>query len=53
LRQNLGNLEKDKKIIIYCRSGYRAYLGLRILVNEGFKDVVLLNGSYLSWVRNI
>jgi rhodanese-related sulfurtransferase len=53
LRQNLDKLKKDKQVIIYCRSGYRAYLGLRILLNNGFKDVKLLNGSYLSWIRKI
>jgi rhodanese-related sulfurtransferase len=53
LRQKLGSLNKDKQVIIYCKSGYRAYLGLRILLNNGFKDVKLLNGSYLSWIRKI
>jgi len=53
LRDRMDSLEKDKQIIIYCKSGYRAYLGLRILVNNGFKDVKLLNGSYLSWIRKI
>jgi NADPH-dependent 2,4-dienoyl-CoA reductase/sulfur reductase-like enzyme/rhodanese-related sulfurtransferase len=53
LRQNMDSLKKDKQIIIYCRSGYRAYLGLRILKNNGFKDVKLLNGSYLSWIKKI
>ena len=53
LRKNIDRLEKDKKVIIYCRSGYRAYLGLRILTNAGFTDVRLLNGSYLSWIREL
>jgi NADPH-dependent 2,4-dienoyl-CoA reductase/sulfur reductase-like enzyme/rhodanese-related sulfurtransferase len=53
LRQNLEGLDKDREIIIYCKTGYRAYLALRILVNEGFRDVKLLNGSYLSWIREI
>ena len=53
LRDNLDKLKKDEQIIIYCETGYRAYLGLRILKNMGFKDVKILNGSYLSWVRKI
>ncbi len=53
LRQNLERLHKDREIIIYCKTGYRAYLALRILANEGFGDVKLLNGSYLSWMREI
>lgn len=51
LRRGLGLLDKDIEIIIYCRTGYRAYLGLRILKNRGFEQVRLLNGSYLSWIR--
>jgi NADPH-dependent 2,4-dienoyl-CoA reductase/sulfur reductase-like enzyme/rhodanese-related sulfurtransferase len=53
LRHNLEKLDKDKEIIIYCKTGYRAYLALRILANEGFGDVKLLNGSYLSWMKEI
>jgi rhodanese-related sulfurtransferase len=53
LRENLDKLDKNKKIVIYCKTGYRAYLGLRILDNAGFGDVALLNGSYLSWIRKI
>lgn len=53
LRENLDRLDKDRQIIIYCETDYRAYLGLRILKNAGFKNVKLLNGSYLSWERKI
>jgi rhodanese-related sulfurtransferase len=53
LRESLGKIDKDKKIVLYCKTGYRAYLGLRILVNKGFRYVKLLNGSYLSWIRKI
>jgi len=53
LRDNLERLKKNEQIIIYCETGYRAYLGLRILKNMGYKDVKVLNGSYLSWVRKI
>jgi rhodanese-related sulfurtransferase len=53
LRNSLGKLDKDDQIIVYCETGYRAYLALRILKNKGFKNVKLLNGSYLSWKRKI
>ena len=48
LRENLDRLDRQEQIIIYCKTGYRAYLGLRILKNSGFSDIRLLNGSYLS-----
>ena len=53
LRDNLGKLNKDDLIILYCKTGYRSYLGLRILRNNGSKNVKLLNGSYLSWEKKI
>ena len=53
LRNNIDKLNAGDQIIIYCKTGYRAYLGLRILKNLGFKNVKVLNGSYLSWVRKI
>ncbi|MDD3776960.1 MAG: FAD-dependent oxidoreductase [Actinomycetota bacterium] len=52
LRENLGSIGLDKLIIIYCQTGYRAYLAYRIMVQKGYK-VKLLNGSYLSWIRKI
>ncbi|MCJ7471523.1 MAG: FAD-dependent oxidoreductase [Actinobacteria bacterium] len=53
IRSNINMLDPGKETIIYCRSGYRAYLALRVLANHGFSDVKLLNGSYLSWERKL
>ncbi|GAF77888.1 unnamed protein product [marine sediment metagenome] len=53
IRNNINMLDPGKEMIIYCRSGYRAYLALRVLKNHGFSDVKLLNGSYLSWERKL
>lgn len=53
IRDNLNKLDKDREIIIYCKTGYRAYLAYRILVNNGFRNIKCLNGSYLSWKREI
>jgi NADPH-dependent 2,4-dienoyl-CoA reductase/sulfur reductase-like enzyme/rhodanese-related sulfurtransferase len=53
LRKNLNKLDAGSEIIVYCRSGYRAYQAFRILKNMGFKNIKILNGSYLSWLRKI
>jgi NADPH-dependent 2,4-dienoyl-CoA reductase/sulfur reductase-like enzyme/rhodanese-related sulfurtransferase len=53
LRKNIDKLGASGEIIIYCETGYRAYQGFRILKNLGFKNVKVLNGSYLSWIRKI
>ena len=37
LRQRLGELPRDREILIICRSGQRAYAATRILLQRGFK----------------
>jgi len=52
-RDNLDKIDKNKLVILYCRTVYRAYLAYRILKNKGFTNMVCLNGSYLSWIKEI
>lgn len=51
ISQRLGELEshRDQPIIIYCQSGRRAKLAVRQLRKEGFKQIILLEGSYQAW----
>ncbi len=37
LRQRLGELPRDREILVICRSGQRAYYATRILLQNGFK----------------
>ncbi|RUM59573.1 MAG: rhodanese-like domain-containing protein [Persephonella sp.] len=39
---------KDKKIIVYCRSGNRSVMASRILSNLGFK-VFNMDGGIIAW----
>jgi NADPH-dependent 2,4-dienoyl-CoA reductase/sulfur reductase-like enzyme/rhodanese-related sulfurtransferase len=50
LRHDWENLPKDRKIFVYCRSGFRAHLAVRILKERGFPDVVNVTGGFLSMV---
>ncbi|WP_338518605.1 rhodanese-like domain-containing protein [Alteromonas gracilis] len=40
---------KDKPIIIYCRSGRRAKLAMKILEELDFSEVMHLEGDMLGW----
>jgi NADPH-dependent 2,4-dienoyl-CoA reductase/sulfur reductase-like enzyme/rhodanese-related sulfurtransferase len=54
LRDRIGELDKNKDIIIYCAVGFRAYLACRILRQKGFSNVKNLAGGYTSystWMR--
>jgi len=46
IRQNLGKIPKDKKIIVYCGVGLRAYVACRVLYQNGFNEVYNLSGGY-------
>lgn len=45
LRDRLGELNPDKKIITYCSIGVRSYNAARILAQNGFRNVSVLAGG--------
>ena len=45
LRQRLGELDKNKLIIIYCSIGVRSYNAARILKGNGFEKVKVFPGG--------
>ena len=47
-RMNELNQYKQKKIIVYCRSGYRSGRGTDLLIRHGF-DAVNLTGGMNQW----
>lgn len=52
LRFRYGELDKDKKIILYCGVGYRSYNACRFLCQKGY-DVYNLSGGYSAYTMNI
>lgn len=49
LRDRLGELPRDKQIIVYCRVGHRAYVAAKILKQHGFQKVKSLSGGYITY----
>ena len=49
LRERLDEIPKDKRILVYCAAGLRAYLAVRILTQHGFRDVYNLSGGYITY----
>lgn len=45
LQRRLGELDKDKLIIVYCAIGVRAYNAARILMGAGFHNVKVMSGG--------
>lgn len=48
LRQRIGELPRDKEVVVSCQSGQRSYFASRILEQHGF-TVRNLTGSYRTW----
>jgi rhodanese-related sulfurtransferase len=49
LEGRLGELPKDKPIIIYCRTGGRSLKAATILVDNGFKAVFNMEDGIVDW----
>lgn len=49
LRQSLDEIPRDKEVIVFCRTGVRAYEAQRILSSRGFSNVKFLEGSLAAW----
>lgn len=49
LEARQAELDRSKKIIVYCRSGHRSMAAAIALCGLGFKGVHQLNGGILNW----
>ena len=49
LQQRSSELERDRPVLVYCATGYRASLAASLLQREGFTDVRNLPGSFHAW----
>jgi NADPH-dependent 2,4-dienoyl-CoA reductase/sulfur reductase-like enzyme/rhodanese-related sulfurtransferase len=45
LRSRLADLPRDREILVFCRSGQRAYYATRVLLQHGFKARNLTGGT--------
>lgn len=49
IRNNLDAIPHDKKVILYCNRGHRAYLTSCILNQRGFDNIFVLSGGMNLW----
>lgn len=49
LREWLDEIPKDKLIVTCCLTGMRSYIAYRILIQNGFKNVLNLAGGYMTY----
>ncbi|MEO1264052.1 MAG: rhodanese-like domain-containing protein, partial [Bacteroidota bacterium] len=49
--EKVGELDKEKTYLIYCRSGGRSSNACKIMAKEGFKKLYNLEGGYTAWSK--
>ncbi len=50
-KEIMGQMDKDKTYLIYCRSGGRSRRAMGIMESMGFKNIYDLSGGYLGWSK--
>ena len=48
---HLGELPRDRRLVVYCHHGGRSYAVAGYLETEGFQDVTNLTGGIDEWSR--
>lgn len=51
LLERLGELPRDRPLILQCRSGNRSHGAAEALQASGFSDVYNLSGGIIAWAR--
>jgi len=51
--QKFKTLDKNKKYVLYCRSGKRSVMASKMMAEQGFTDVNNLLGGYNAWKSKI
>jgi rhodanese-related sulfurtransferase len=49
LRERIGELPKDRDLVVVCRTGVRSYAACRILKQSGFNRLLNLSGGMFSY----
>ena len=53
LRERYEEIDQDRPVYVYCRSGLRSYLAYRMLKGLGFQQVATLSGGTLTMEHSV
>ncbi len=51
LEKRLNEIPRDRKILVYCRTGHRSAQASEILVKNGFTQVYNMKGGITEWTK--
>ncbi len=49
IEQRLSEIDKSKPVLLYCRSGHRSGVALKVLVDHGYANAKHLGGGINAW----
>lgn len=49
----IGELDRDREIVVYCRTGSRSTWAARLLTERGFEQVLNLKGGLMAWRADV
>ena len=52
ISSKISLLDQDSKFVIYCRSDNRSTKFAKLLLESGFKDVNVIKGGMIEWVKS-
>lgn len=50
-KDEISKLARDRKYLVYCRSGRRSSNAVKIMVDMGFNDVKNMKGGITKWIN--
>ena len=50
--RKLSLIQKDKPVLVYCKSGGRSSAAAKLLMDLGHHDVYNLSGGFMSWMKH-
>jgi sulfur-carrier protein adenylyltransferase/sulfurtransferase len=53
LTQRLGELDRERELIVHCKSGMRSQKAIALLREKGFRNLKNLKGGILAWAERI
>ena len=51
LESRINEIPKNKKILVYCRTGHRSAIAGKLLINKGYSEVYNVKGGITAWIN--
>jgi hydroxyacylglutathione hydrolase len=51
LEERIGELPRDRRIVVHCASGYRSSIAASLLARRGFERLAELTGGMAAWAQ--